>query len=120
MGCQNDEKKIAWVAWDKVLASKDRGGLGIGSLASFNLALLKKWRWRFYNESEAIWCRVIKAIHGDQGGVANRNDQRIRSGMWSRIVGSINYLHDSNVIDYNTLRYSLVGGIVFCFGWIFG
>ncbi|GJR19843.1 RNA-directed DNA polymerase, eukaryota [Tanacetum coccineum] len=75
-GCQSDEKKIAWVAWDKVLASKDRGGLAIGSLASFNLALLQKWRWRFYNESEAMWRRVIKAIHGDEGGVKWRRDVR--------------------------------------------
>ncbi|GJZ74184.1 hypothetical protein Tco_0638330 [Tanacetum coccineum] len=87
-GYQSYEKKIAWVAWDKVLASKDRWGLGIGSLTSFNLALLQKWRWRFYNESEAIWCRVIKAIHGDQGGVVSRNE-RIRSGTWSHIVVSI-------------------------------
>ena len=39
-GSQEYEKKIAWVAWDKTLASMDRGGLGIGSLASINLALL--------------------------------------------------------------------------------
>nr|GEW62188.1 RNA-directed DNA polymerase, eukaryota, reverse transcriptase zinc-binding domain protein [Tanacetum cinerariifolium] len=69
LGCQSNEKNIAWVAWDKVLASKDREGLEIGSLASFNLTLLHKWQWRFYNESEAIWCHVIKAIHGYHGGV---------------------------------------------------
>ncbi|GKF65061.1 hypothetical protein Tco_0188509 [Tanacetum coccineum] len=54
-GYQSDEKMIAWVAWDKVLASKDRWGLGIGSLASFNLALLQKWRWRFYIMSQKLY-----------------------------------------------------------------
>ncbi|GJY52683.1 RNA-directed DNA polymerase, eukaryota, reverse transcriptase zinc-binding domain protein [Tanacetum coccineum] len=76
-GCQSDKKKIAWVAWDKVLASKDIGGLRIGSLASFNLALLQKWRWRFYNESEAMWCRVIKAL--------KRRHRVELSGRWDHI-----------------------------------
>ncbi|GKE72148.1 RNA-directed DNA polymerase, eukaryota, partial [Tanacetum coccineum] len=39
-GSQEDAKKTAWVAWEKVIAEKERGGLRIGSLASFNLALL--------------------------------------------------------------------------------
>ncbi|GJZ75241.1 hypothetical protein Tco_0639706 [Tanacetum coccineum] len=60
----------------------DRGGLGIGSLASLNLALLQKWRWRFYNEKEALWCRVIKAIHGEDGGISKREDQRIKKDSW--------------------------------------
>ncbi|GKC96397.1 RNA-directed DNA polymerase, eukaryota [Tanacetum coccineum] len=65
---------------DKTLASMDRGGLGIGSLASLNLALLQKWRWRFYNEKEALWCHVIKAIHGEDGGISKQEDQRIKKG----------------------------------------
>ncbi|GJW66293.1 hypothetical protein Tco_0120717 [Tanacetum coccineum] len=36
--------KMAWVRWENVLASHDQGGLGIGSLKAFNLALLQKWR----------------------------------------------------------------------------
>ncbi|XP_071714499.1 uncharacterized protein [Rutidosis leptorrhynchoides] len=32
--------------WDQVIASKDHGGLEIGSLNAFNLALLHKWKWR--------------------------------------------------------------------------
>ncbi|GKE70226.1 putative RNA-directed DNA polymerase, eukaryota, reverse transcriptase zinc-binding domain protein, partial [Tanacetum coccineum] len=34
--------KLAWVKWPTVLASLSKGGLGIGSLMSFNLALLQK------------------------------------------------------------------------------
>ncbi|GKB82716.1 RNA-directed DNA polymerase, eukaryota, reverse transcriptase zinc-binding domain protein [Tanacetum coccineum] len=87
----------------------DRGGLGIGSLASLNLALLQKWRWRFYKE-KALWCRVIKAIHGEDGGISNQEDQRIKKGTWCRIIGSVNYLHDKQIIYYNTLKYRLVSG----------
>ncbi|GJV78282.1 hypothetical protein Tco_1509866 [Tanacetum coccineum] len=54
---------MAWDKWDSVLASLDKGGLGVGSLKAFNLALLLKWRWRFVNNPDALWSRLIKAIH---------------------------------------------------------
>ncbi|GJX56798.1 RNA-directed DNA polymerase, eukaryota, reverse transcriptase zinc-binding domain protein [Tanacetum coccineum] len=43
-GGSTDSKKLSWVKWSNVLASLDKGGLAIGSLNSFNLALLHKWR----------------------------------------------------------------------------
>ncbi|GJS58059.1 hypothetical protein Tco_0652843 [Tanacetum coccineum] len=27
-----------------------------------------KWKWRFHVESEALWCKVVKSIHGPNGG----------------------------------------------------
>nr|GEW00408.1 RNA-directed DNA polymerase, eukaryota [Tanacetum cinerariifolium] len=45
-GGYGEQKKMAWVKWSHVMASLDKGGLGVGSLKAFNLALLKKWRWR--------------------------------------------------------------------------
>ncbi|GKB15313.1 hypothetical protein Tco_0849236, partial [Tanacetum coccineum] len=43
------------------------GGLNIGSLKSFNLALLQKWLWRWFFFPNALWVKVIKAIHGQEG-----------------------------------------------------
>ncbi|GKA16322.1 RNA-directed DNA polymerase, eukaryota, reverse transcriptase zinc-binding domain protein [Tanacetum coccineum] len=40
------------------------GGLNIGSLKSFNLALLQKCHWRWFSFPNALWVKVIKAIHG--------------------------------------------------------
>ncbi|GKC14253.1 putative RNA-directed DNA polymerase, eukaryota, reverse transcriptase zinc-binding domain protein [Tanacetum coccineum] len=57
-----------FVNWLNVLASHDKGGLGIGSLRSFNLSLLKKWRWRFISNANALWAKVIKAFHSQEGG----------------------------------------------------
>ena len=37
------DKKITWAAWDKVLASKKNGGLGVSSFHSLNRALILKW-----------------------------------------------------------------------------
>nr|GEY92011.1 RNA-directed DNA polymerase, eukaryota [Tanacetum cinerariifolium] len=37
------DRKITWVAWDEVLASKKHGGLGVSSYYALNRALLLKW-----------------------------------------------------------------------------
>ncbi|GKC69979.1 hypothetical protein Tco_1115862 [Tanacetum coccineum] len=39
-GGNSDTKKIAWIAWDKVIGPREQGGLGIGSLKIFNQAML--------------------------------------------------------------------------------
>ncbi|GJS82999.1 putative RNA-directed DNA polymerase, eukaryota, reverse transcriptase zinc-binding domain protein [Tanacetum coccineum] len=40
-GGTHDTKKLAWIKWSNVLASFDKGGLNIGILKAFNLAILK-------------------------------------------------------------------------------
>nr|GEX95595.1 RNA-directed DNA polymerase, eukaryota [Tanacetum cinerariifolium] len=39
----SSETKITWVAWNKTLASKKNGGLGVSSFHALNRALLLKW-----------------------------------------------------------------------------
>ncbi|GKC89032.1 hypothetical protein Tco_1149681, partial [Tanacetum coccineum] len=41
-GFQEGDRKIAWVKWSKVLASKKFGGLGVSSFFALNQALLFK------------------------------------------------------------------------------
>nr|GEX23857.1 RNA-directed DNA polymerase, eukaryota [Tanacetum cinerariifolium] len=41
-GIRDGEKKIAWVSWSKVLASKSNGGLGLSSFYALNRGLLFK------------------------------------------------------------------------------
>ncbi|GJZ01674.1 hypothetical protein Tco_0519635 [Tanacetum coccineum] len=95
--------KLAWVKWDNVLASFDKGGLGVGSLKAFNLALLQKWCWRLINNTNLLWVRLIKSIHGVEAGLNEKG--RKMAGLWSRIVGTVNYLHSSGVIPRGTLIY---------------
>ena len=47
-----------------MLAAKDKGGIGIGSLNAMNIALLYKWRWRGLNNGNSLWVKVIADIHG--------------------------------------------------------
>ncbi|GKC82655.1 RNA-directed DNA polymerase, eukaryota [Tanacetum coccineum] len=63
-GVNQNDIKISWVAWDKVLASKKQGGLGISSMFALNRGLILKWVWRFLSQDGSIWSRVIKSIYG--------------------------------------------------------
>lgn len=39
----DEKRKTNWVAWEKVVAPKNVGGLGLGSLKAFKLSLIVKW-----------------------------------------------------------------------------
>ncbi|GJY49029.1 RNA-directed DNA polymerase, eukaryota [Tanacetum coccineum] len=64
IGADISAKKITWVAWDKVLASKKTGGLGVSSYFALNRALLFKWIWRFVSQEDSLWFNVMKALYG--------------------------------------------------------
>ncbi|GJV87766.1 RNA-directed DNA polymerase, eukaryota [Tanacetum coccineum] len=53
LGADADENKMTWIKWNKVMASKKDGGLGIGSLYGFNRALLFKC-------AGSIWINIPK------------------------------------------------------------
>ena len=41
-GQQKEERKMAWISWDKLCTPKAQGGMGFKQLKQFNLALLAK------------------------------------------------------------------------------
>ncbi|GJT40784.1 RNA-directed DNA polymerase, eukaryota, reverse transcriptase zinc-binding domain protein [Tanacetum coccineum] len=103
-GGNQDGKKMAWVKWSIILNSYDNGGLNIGSLKAFNLALLQKWRWRFFTSSNDLWVKVVKAFHGHEGGFVNNGCSF--KGTWANIVGSSNFLHSKGIILNNSFRFN--------------
>ncbi|GJT07082.1 RNA-directed DNA polymerase, eukaryota [Tanacetum coccineum] len=64
IGADPSDKKITWIAWDKVLASKIKGGLGVSSLFALNRALILKWVWRFVSQDGSLWFHVMQALYG--------------------------------------------------------
>ncbi|GKB84766.1 hypothetical protein Tco_0957038 [Tanacetum coccineum] len=94
-----DSKKLIWIKWANVLSFFEKGGLNFGSLNSFNLALLQKWLWRWFFFPNALWVKVIKAIHGQEGGFDTYGCKF--NGIWARIFGSSNFFHLKNIIPLN-------------------
>ncbi|GJQ97442.1 RNA-directed DNA polymerase, eukaryota [Tanacetum coccineum] len=86
LGADVDENKMTWIKWNKVMASKKDGGLGIGSLYGFNRALLFKWKWRFMSHPSALWVLVIKSLFGHHGGVQDSEPRGSVGSNWLNIL----------------------------------
>lgn len=94
-GADVGKKKMTWIAWKKTLASKEKGGLGIGSLKGQNMALLGKWWWKFMDSSPGLWKEVIKSLHGLDGLL--RESAPRRSGCWGYIAALPSFLAKSGL-----------------------
>nr|GEZ14506.1 RNA-directed DNA polymerase, eukaryota [Tanacetum cinerariifolium] len=90
-GSTIDNKKMAWIKWSNILPSFDKGGLNIGSLKSFNFALLQKRRWRMFHFPNSLWVKIIKAFHGSEGGFDSHGCSF--NGTWSKFIGTYNRLY---------------------------
>ena len=62
------EKKISLVRWVTVCSEKRKWGIGLKSLSKLNKALLCKWSWRFANDQNALWRKVICCKFGESIG----------------------------------------------------
>nr|GEV83978.1 RNA-directed DNA polymerase, eukaryota, reverse transcriptase zinc-binding domain protein [Tanacetum cinerariifolium] len=102
--------KIHWISWNVALASKEKGGLGFGSLFALNHALILKWRWRFLNNPNALWACLIVVIHGHNTESTSFFSHIKIKGVWSRIVGSINRLHEKNIISLSSMKRHVNNG----------
>nr|GEV36693.1 RNA-directed DNA polymerase, eukaryota, reverse transcriptase zinc-binding domain protein [Tanacetum cinerariifolium] len=69
-GADPTERKITWVSWDKVLASKKNVGLGVSSFHALNRALLLNVIQALYCASfelhpvnqSSIWCSILREM----------------------------------------------------------
>ena len=60
-GQRNKEKKMVWVAWEKLCTPKVEGGMGFKDLKAFNLTLLAKQGWRILTNPNSLSHKVLKA-----------------------------------------------------------
>ncbi|GJT17180.1 RNA-directed DNA polymerase, eukaryota, reverse transcriptase zinc-binding domain protein [Tanacetum coccineum] len=106
-GVENAEKKMSLIGWNKILASKKNGGLGVSSFFAYNRALLFKWIWRFLANGASLWSRFISAIYGIRGALDNSSSYSRRSP-WLDIVNEVRKLA-SKGIDLLSLVKKKVG-----------
>ncbi|GKC70903.1 RNA-directed DNA polymerase, eukaryota, reverse transcriptase zinc-binding domain protein, partial [Tanacetum coccineum] len=63
IGADNNKRKISMIGWQKVLASKKKGGLEVSSFFALNQALLFKYIWRFISHGagsrSSLWYNII-------------------------------------------------------------
>ncbi|GJV34218.1 hypothetical protein Tco_1394618 [Tanacetum coccineum] len=92
---------MAWISWNKVLASKKYGGLGVSSFYALNRALLSKWVWRFFSHGSCLWTRFIKAIYGEDGAL-NSPSSLSKRFPWLDIIREVTVLRTKciNLLDF--------------------
>ncbi|GKE26097.1 RNA-directed DNA polymerase, eukaryota, reverse transcriptase zinc-binding domain protein [Tanacetum coccineum] len=90
------EKKLSFVNWNKVLASKNKGGLGVSSFFAMNRALMFKWVWRFKTDSTSLWAKFILAMHRKDGNLSATAKSSFPS-IWLDIIRELHNLKNKGV-----------------------
>ncbi|GJY16168.1 hypothetical protein Tco_0386590 [Tanacetum coccineum] len=115
---------MTWVSWDKVLVSKQKGGLGVSSYFALNRAILFKWLWCFISKDVSLWSRCIQAFHGIHGSLDGPRRKTSRKSSWLDIIKEMKTLNPKVYISwgfvpkggewcsYIILGRSLDGGVV--------
>ena len=58
-GSSMEKRKLHLVGWNKVIRPKAEGGHGMQVARAKNIALLAKLNWRFYQDKDSIWAKVL-------------------------------------------------------------
>ncbi|XP_028113696.1 uncharacterized protein LOC114311727 [Camellia sinensis] len=61
------KRTLYLVKWSEVTKSIKQGGLGIKRIRDVNVCLLLKWWWRFANEHDSLWKKVLCSKYRFQG-----------------------------------------------------
>ena len=80
-------KKIHLVNLKTVCTEKKKGGLGLRRFSILNKALMCKWCWRFANERDSLWRKVICSKFGEDYGGWSSGDIKggFGVGLWKEI-----------------------------------
>ena len=58
-GTTSEKRKMHLVGWNKIIKTKENGGLGIQEVRAKNIALLAKLNRRMNQEKDALWSKII-------------------------------------------------------------
>ena len=85
-----ERKALPPMAWQQIQLPKELGGLNVGNLLLKNTGLLFKWWWRFLNEPQALWRKVIQDKYRYKILASAEDFQCSKpGGPWKKICSSI-------------------------------
>ena len=92
-GQRDKERKMAWIAWEKMCTLKTEGGMGFKDLKAFNLALLTKQGCRISQDSDSLAHRVLKAKYFLDSNFLEAQLGKNPSYTWRSLVAARGVLH---------------------------
>ncbi|KAL0885155.1 hypothetical protein Bca101_009137 [Brassica carinata] len=81
-----DQKKMCWVAWDKLTKPKALGGLGLRDIRAFNTALLAKQAWRILTKPDCLLARVLTGKYCSKSQFLITPDTKTMSHGWKGVL----------------------------------
>ncbi|KAH1257802.1 putative ribonuclease H protein [Glycine max] len=99
---------------------KDKGGLGIKDINTFNLTLLGKWMWHLLQHQGKLWARVLEAKYGGWRGLDEEGRSNLELIWWKDLKRAIHHSHHGKVLQ-NGLKWKVEVGDKIKFwedGWI--
>ena len=87
-GQRREERKISWIAWNKLMEPKTNGGLGMRDLPSFNKALLAKQAWRIIKFPNSLVARTLKNKYFPNSSFLDAKVSPISSFTWRSIASA--------------------------------
>lgn len=82
----NGDKKICWLAWDKLTKPKSMGGLGFRDVQLFNQALLGKIAWRILTKPNCLLARNLKGKYCNNESFLSIKASKTSSHGWKGIL----------------------------------
>ncbi|KAK4381576.1 hypothetical protein Sango_2954200, partial [Sesamum angolense] len=106
-------RKIHWLSWDRLCASKFKGGLGFRQLHLFNIAILAKQLWRILKHPDCLLSKVLRARYFPAGDIFAVSLGWLPSFTWRSLMAALPLFRSD--VDGEWAR-DLQSGL----GWILG
>jgi hypothetical protein len=113
-GEEGGKRKVHWIPWDKLLASKSKGGMGFRDMRKFNQALLARQAWRLVQFPESLCARVLRAKYFPNGELVDTVFTGNASPTWRSIEYGLELLKQGIVWRVGRVRRSRYGGTRGC------
>ena len=112
-GQRNEERRIAWMSWEKLCAPKSCGGMRFKKLKEFNLALLAKQGWRLQQGHDSLVYKVLKAKYFStcdfsQAVLGNNSSFTWRSIMFAQSLVKNGY--GGGLVMVRVSRFGVING----------
>jgi hypothetical protein len=96
-GHKENDRKVAWMNWERMGKAKEIGGLGFRDLECFNSALLAKHGWRLVQNPNSFVARILKEKYHPNGTFLESPLSRRPSYVWRSIWNAKSLLKEGLV-----------------------
>ena len=82
---EEGQRKVHWMAWERMIKPKRDGGIGFRDMHLFNQALLSKQGWRLIQNPDGLCTRVLKSKYCPNGELLDTVFASDASPVWRAI-----------------------------------